>query len=71
MITNVQGAWWEVDLGSDGAIAIDQFKEVRIYNRNAGTATEIGRLSHANVLLKRKHDGIIGKYNLGSVDWAE
>ena len=67
----IQGAWWEVDLGSDGAIAIDQFKEVRIYNRNTGTAAEIGRLSHANVLLKSEDDGIIGEYNLGSVDWAE
>jgi len=64
----IQGAWWEVDLGSDGAIAIDQFKEVRIYNRNTD---EIGRLSYANVLLKSEDDGIIGEYNLGSVDWAE
>ena len=58
--------WWEVDLGQDTKI-----KEVRIFNRNSGTAGEIGRLSNAIVTLKDASDREVARYQFGSVAWAE
>ena len=67
----MEGAWWEVDLGPTDAIATDQFKEVRIYNRDSGNGREISRLSNAEVSLLNENGGIVGQYTLGSVYWHE
>ena len=68
---SLEGAWWEVDLGPTDAIATDQFKEVRIYNRDSGKGHEIDRLSNAEVSLLNENGGIVGQYTLGSVYWHE
>lgn len=44
---------------------------MRIYNRNSGSAYEIGRLSNSDVTLRDENDDIIALYNLGSVNWFD
>ena len=58
-------------MGPSGEIPATQLKEVRIYNRNTGSAYEISRLSNAVVSLWNENDEIIAQYSLGSVSWSE
>ena len=58
-------------MGPSGEIPATQLKEVRIYNRNTGSAYEISRLSNSIVSLWNENGEIIAQYILGSASWSE